>query len=442
MPRWTSWDGVQACEPRAVVLPADEAALVEAVGAAAERGEHVKAVGRGHSFSDCACTDGTMIDLAAMHRVLDADPASGLVRVQAGVTLHDLGIALARRGLALENQGDIDAQALGGALATATHGTGVRFANLSAGVEGMRLVTASGAVHELTAGTDALRAARVSLGALGIVSEVTLRAVPLFTLHRRDAPRPLDETLDRLDDLADGADHFEFWVFPYTRTALTRTCRREAGPPEGARPAAWRRRVQEDVLENRVLGAICALGRTRPRAVPGLNRLIAAATTASEVRDAAHRVFATVRRVRFTETEWAVPRERAREAVEGVLRAIEDRKLPVAFPLEVRFAAPDDAFLSPAHARASCYVAVHQVHGMDFGPVLAAAEEVLAGLGGRPHWGKRHSLTAAELAPRYPAWDLFQDVRARLDPGGVFAGPHTERTLGPAGQRNVLPSPR
>jgi L-gulonolactone oxidase len=137
-----------------------------------------------------------------------------------------------------------------------------------------------------------------------------------------------------------------------------------------------------------------------------------------------------------------VPRERAREAVEGVLRALEERHLPVPFPLEVRFAAPDDAFLSPAHARESCYVAVHQVHGMDFAPVLAAAEEVLAGLGGRPHWGKRHSLTAAELAPRYPAWDRFQDVRARLDPGGVFAGPHAERTLGSAGQRNVLPSPR
>jgi L-gulonolactone oxidase len=440
---------MQRCEPRAVVRPGAEPELAAAVRAAADRGERVKAVGRGHSFSDCACTDGTMVDLGAMDRVLDADPGSGLVRVQAGITLHDLGRELAARGLALENQGDIDAQALGGALATATHGTGVAFANLAARVEAARLVTASGEVLELPASSvggdadpDALRAARVSLGALGIVSELTLRAVPLFTLHRRDAPRPLEETLDRLDELAAAADHFELFAFPYTRTVLTRTSTREPGRPTRAHPAPWRPRLQEDVLENRLLGAVCGLGRVRPQAVPRINRAIAAAMGASEVRDEAHRVFASARRVRFTETEYAVPREHARAAVEGVLRAIEERRLPVTLPIEVRFAAPDDALLSPAYDRPSCYVAVHQVHGMDFAPVLAAAEGVLSGLGGRPHWGKRHSLTAAELAPRYPAWDRFGAVRARLDPAGVFASAHTDRTLGPVAQRNVLPSPR
>jgi L-gulonolactone oxidase len=446
VPPWTSWDGVQRCEPRALARPGGEAELAATVRAAAGRGERVKAVGRGHSFSDCACTDGTMVDLGAMDRVLDADPASGLVRVQAGITLHALGRELAARGLALENQGDIDAQALGGALATATHGTGVAFPNLAARVEAARLVTASGEVLELAGSGDAdpdvLRAARVSLGALGILSEVTLRTVPLFTLHRRDAPRPLDATLDRLDELAEAADHFELFVFPYTRTALTRTSTREPGRPDRARPAPWRRRLQEDVLENRVLGAVCAIGRARPRAVPRINRVIATAMGSSEVRDEAHRVFATARRVRFTETEYALPREHARAAVGGVLRAIEEHRLPVTFPVEVRFAASDDALLSPAHDRPSCYVAVHQVHGMDFAPVLAAAEEVLADLGGRPHWGKRHSLTAAELAPRYPGWDRFGAVRARLDPAGVFASAHTDRTLGPVAQRNVLPSPR
>ena len=444
MPRWTTWDGMQRCDPRAVVLPGSEDELATVVRGAADRGERVKAIGRGHSFSGCACTDGTMVDLRAIDRVLDADPASGLVRVQAGITLRALGRELAARGLALENQGDIDAQALGGALATATHGTGVAFPNLSGRVEGVRLVTASGDVRELGADGDpeALRAARVSLGALGVVSEVTLRAVPLFTLRRRDTPRPLDATLDDLPDLAGAADHVELWVFPHTRRALVRTSAREPGRPARASPSPWRRHLQEDVLENRVLGALCALGRARPRAVPRINRLIAAAMTPSEVRDEAHRVFASVRRVRFTETEYAVPREHARAAVEGVLRVVEERRLPVTLPLEVRFTAADDALLSPAHERPSCYLAVHQVHGMAFAPVLAAAEEVLLALGGRPHWGKRHSLTAEQLAPRHPAWDRFQAVRARLDPGGVFANAHTERTLGPVAQRNVLPSPR
>jgi L-gulonolactone oxidase len=187
---------------------------------------------------------------------------------------------------------------------------------------------------------------------------------------------------------------------------------------------------------------VCALGRARPAAVPRLNRLIAAAMTPSEVRDHAHRVFPTTRSVRFTESEYAVPRARAREAVERVLAAIEERGLPVTFPLEVRFTAADDALLSPAHGRPSCYLAVHQVHGMPFEPVLAACEEVLLELGGRPHWGKRHTLTAETLARVHPGWERFQAVRARLDPGGVFANAHTDRTLGPVGQRNVLPSPR
>jgi L-gulonolactone oxidase len=286
VPAWTSWDGVQRCAPRAIARPGGEAELAAAVRAAADRGERVKAVGRGHSFSDCACTDGTMVDLGAMDRVLDADPASGLVRVQAGITLHALGRELAARGLALENQGDIDAQALGGALATATHGTGVAFPNLAARVEAARLVTASGEVLELAgsggdADPDVLRAARVSLGALGILSEVTLRTVPLFTLHRRDAPRPLDATLDRLDELVAAADHFELFAFPYTRTAMTRTSTREPGRPARAHPAPWRRRLQEDVLENRVLGAVCGLGRAVPRAVPRINRVVAAAMGAS-----------------------------------------------------------------------------------------------------------------------------------------------------------------
>jgi L-gulonolactone oxidase len=342
VPAWRSWDGVQRCEPQALLRPAGEGEVAAAVRDAAERGLTVKAVGSGHSFSDCACTEGTMVDLSRMDRVLDVDRVSGLVRVEAGITLHRLGRELARHGLALENQGDIDAQALGGALATATHGTGERFANLAARVEALRLVTASGAVLDLTADRDPedLRAARVSLGALGIVTEVTLRAVPLFALHRRDAPRPLEEMLDRLDELAADADHFEFWVFPYTRTALTRTCTREpAGATRPSRGEALRRRLQEDVVENRALGAVCALGRARPAAVPRLNRLIAGAMTSSEVRDHAHRVFPTTRAVRFTESEYAVPRARAREAVERVLGAIEERRLPVTFPLEIRFTA-------------------------------------------------------------------------------------------------------
>ena len=375
----------------------------------------MRAVGSGHSFTDIACTDGVLVDLSRMGGLVAADPASGLVTVEGGAKLHALGPQLAERGLALENQGDIDRQAIAGALATATHGTGARFPNLAAPVTAMRLVTAGGEIAEIDGSdAEALRAARVSLGALGIVSEVTLRCVPLYTLHRHDVPRPLGETLDSLDDDVDANDHYEFFVFPYCDTALTRSTRRSGEEPRTT--PRWRRAVTEELVENGVLELICRAGRLAPRAVPRLNRLISAAMSDSEVEDRAYRVYATERRVRFTEMEYAIPREHAREAIERVLALVERRRLPILFPLEVRFAAADDAFLSTAHGRDTCYIAVHQFRGMEFESYFRGVEAIMDEYGGRPHWGKRHYQSAATLRERYPEWDAFAAVRARLDP--------------------------
>jgi L-gulonolactone oxidase len=444
---WSNWTGDQRCAPAAIVRPGSESELAEAVAAAAARGGGVRAVGSGHSFTDAACTPGTMIDLRRMQRVLECNVAAGgddagasrpageisrggLVTVEAGITLRRLGEELAARGLALPNQGDIDAQTLAGATATATHGTGVRFQNLSAAIAALRLVTAAGDVLVLSGG-DELLAARVGVGALGVVSAITLRCVPRFTLHRHDAPRPLAETLDRLDEHVDGNDHFEFWVFPYTRTALTRTCRRSAEAPSP--PPAWRRRLQEDAVENRLLELVCRAGRAAPRTVPRLNRLVTGAMSESRVEDVSHNVFATQRRVRFNEMEYAIPRAYAREAVERALGAIERPRLPIAFPLEVRFAAADDALLSTAHRRETCYIAVHQYRGMEFETCFRAIEAIMDDYGGRPHWGKRHYQTAVALAGRYRGWERFQSVRARLDPRGVFTNDYVRRVLGPVG---------
>ena len=257
---WSNWANDQFCSPSAIVRPTSEAELADLVAQSAQRGKRVRAVGSGHSFTDCACTDGVMIDMTGLQRVLDADPASGLVTIEGGATLRGLGPQLAHRGLGLENQGDVDPQTITGATATATHGTGARFPNLAAGIVSLRLVTAGGEVLSLSEGDDYL-AARVSIGALGVISQVTLRAVPLYTLHRRDEPRPLAETLERLDDDVDGNDHFEFFVFPYGEAALTRTMRRSDEEP--VRTPMWKRRLSEDV-ENAALSLICRAGRRFP----------------------------------------------------------------------------------------------------------------------------------------------------------------------------------
>ena len=218
---WTNWAGDRSCSPRELVAVTDERDVVAAVRRARERGLTLRVAGAGHSFSDLVPTDGILLRLDALDRVLEADASSGLARVQAGITLHALGPALAEHGLGLENQGDIDAQTLAGALATGTHGTGATFRNLSANVVAMRLVDGRGDVVDLDGG-DELRAARVSLGALGVVLDITLRCVPLYGLDRTDDPEPTDATLARLDELAAGHDHFEFFAFPHTNTPRSR----------------------------------------------------------------------------------------------------------------------------------------------------------------------------------------------------------------------------
>ena len=424
--RWGNWAREQFCAPSSIVRPTSEAELVDVVTRAAKRGERVRAVGTGHSFTDCACTDGVMVDMTGLHRVLDADSSSGLVTIEGGAKLHTLGPQLAERGLGLENQGDIDAQSITGATATATHGTGARFTNLSARIVALRLVTASGEVLSLSEGDDYL-AARVSIGALGVISQVTVQTVPLYTLHRSDERRALTETLERLDEFVDSNDHFEFFVFPYGDAALTRSTRRSDEEPTST--PEWKRKVSED-LENVGLSLICRTGRTFPAVAPRLNRVMTSLISEATVSDRAYKVYATERKVRFTEMEYAIPREHAREAIQRVIDLVHRRRLPIMFPLEVRFSAPDDSFLSTAHGRDTCYIAVHQYTGMEFETYFRAVEEIMDDYAGRPHWGKRHYQTAGTLRERYPDWDRFAAVRDRLDPNRVFLNDYTRRVLG------------
>jgi L-gulonolactone oxidase len=428
---WTNWAGEQRCAPARIERPGSESELTGIVRRAVRDGLTVRAVGSGHSFTDCACTDGVMVDMTALQQIVEVDAATGRVRVQAGAKLHALGPVLAEHGLALENQGDIDRQSISGAISTATHGTGARLQNIAARIVGLRLVTADGEVLEVSPDIDeeTYLAARVSLGALGVISEVTIQCVPLYTLHRRDEPWPLAETLDRLDDHVDGHDHFEFFVFPYSDRALTRRTRRSQDLPNP--PPQLKRWWDEELMQNKALGLVCRTGRRFPGLTPRLNRLVSGALSPAEVEDRPYKVYATHRGVRFTEMEYAIPREHGREAVQRVMRLVEDRQLPILFPLEVRFAAGDDAFLSTAYRRDTCYVAVHQFHGMEFETFFRAVEEIMDSYGGRPHWGKRHYQNAATLAERYPEWDRFQAVRSRLDPDGAFANDYTRRALGP-----------
>jgi FAD-linked oxidoreductase len=428
---WRNWAGDERCCPAAVEIPSSIEEVSEAIARAGVSGRRVRVAGAGHSFSDIALTDGSQLRLDRLTRVLDVDRSAGLVRVQAGITIRELSRRLAEHGLAMENLGDIDAQSVAGAISTATHGTGARLRNISAQVVELTLVLADGSTLECSEDRDPelFRAARVGLGALGVIAEVTLRCVPAFTLRGVDAPAPLADTLARFEALTQDNDHFEFFVFPHTDTALTRTNNRTE---QHARPRRRAREYANDVLlTNHAFELICRAGRRFPRRIPELNRLVTRLAGSATRVDRSDRIFASPRLLRFTEMEYALPREHTPEAVRRVLATIEQEGFAVPFPIEVRTVAPDDALLSTAAGRDSGFVAVHMYRGMEWKSYFRAVEAIMDELGGRPHWGKRHFQTAATLRSRYPDWERFQAVRARLDPEGRFANAWTDRVLGP-----------
>jgi L-gulono-1,4-lactone dehydrogenase len=428
-PTWTNWGRNQSCAPLAICRPGSEGELIQLVQEAGASDHRVKVVGAGHSFTPIACTDGIMVDLSGYGRVLDHDPEGLTVTVEAGIPLHRLCDELDARGLALTNMGDIDRQTISGATQTATHGTGLRFGNLSSQIVGLRLITPSGEVLDCSASqnADVFQAARVGLGALGVVSTVTLQCVPAFRLHAVEEPMRVDHVLAHLDELVGENDHFEFYWVPHTGWALTKRNRRTDEP---ARPRPRVRRWVDDVvLPNVAFGAACRVGRRWPRAIPRLARLIPAAGHV-EYTDRSDRVFTSPRFVRFWEMEYAIPREVVAEALDRVRTLVDELGVHLSFPVEVRVSAPDDIWLSTAHGRETGYIAVHVYRGTAYDAYFSGVERIMDDYGGRPHWGKMHHQTHETLSARYPHWDDFQAVRARLDPGGRFANPYLGRVLG------------
>jgi len=414
-----------------VIHPASVDELADAVRTAASDGLRVKAVGSGHSFTPAAATTGARIELDRLAAPVKIDTATRLVTIQAGMSLHALNRLLDEHGLALPNLGDIEAQTIAGALATGTHGTGARFGCLSAFIAGLTLVTASGEVIRCSPEErpDLFNAARVNIGALGVVSQVTLRCVDAFTLRADERPATLASVWSSLDDLVGSNDHFEFYWFPYTERAhIKRNNRVDASD---APLPGWRRWFDDEFLSNTVFDGVSRLGRAVPAAVPTISRVSARALSARTYTASSFEVFCTPRRVRFVEIEYGFPRAVVREAFDAVRSIVERLPYKVLFPIEVRFTAADDIWLSHGFGRDSAYIAVHQYIGAPYEEYLRQFEAAATDLDGRPHWGKMNFRDAESLSRAYPHFSDFLKVRHELDPDRRFANAYTDRVLGP-----------
>jgi L-gulono-1,4-lactone dehydrogenase len=431
---WQNWACTASADPARRYWPRTADAIADAVREAALAGLPVRALGSGHSFTAAAATSGAALELSNWTGVICADTDSGLVTVRSGTTLRSLNSALDALGLALPNLGDIDAQTIAGAISTGTHGTGARIGGLATRVASLDLVLADGTLVSCSAEQrpDLFSAARVSLGALGVIATVTLRCVPAFTLAADERPMPLEEVTARFEEFAAGNDHFEFFWFPYGKKALVKRNNRIAAKDEHVPPRmpGWRRVWEYEVLENGAFGAMCRTGRAIPRLIKPLNRLAAAAMSKRSYSGPSHSVFVTPRRVRFVESEYAVPRDAVLDVLAELRRCVPRLADPVMFPVEVRVAAADDIWLSTAYGRNTAYVAIHQYAGLPYREYFRLFESITAAADGRPHWGKMHTLDAERLSARYPRFADFRRLRDELDPDRRFANPYLDEVLG------------
>ncbi|MEZ3182778.1 FAD-binding protein [Streptomyces pimonensis] len=427
---WRNWGGNVSVRPARETTPASVDELAAAVRRAAEDGMPVKAVGTGHSFTSIAATDGLLIRPHLLTGIRHIDRAAGTVAVEAGTPLRRLNLALAREGLSLTNMGDVMEQTVAGATGTGTHGTGRDSASVAAQIRGLELVTADGSVLTCSEreNPDVFAAARIGLGALGVVTAITLAVEPLFLLTAREEPMSFDRVCADFDQLHAENEHFEFYWFPHTGNTTTKRNNRSAGPERPVpRLKGW---FEDEFLSNGVFEAVNRVGRAVPVSIPAIARISSRALSARTYTDIPYKVFTSPRRVRFVEMEYAVPREALVETLRE-LRAMVDRSpLRISFPVEVRTAPADDITLSTAFGRDSAYIAVHMFKGTPYQGYFTAAERIFTAHGGRPHWGKIHTRDAEYLSRVYPRFEEFTALRDRLDPERRFRNDYLRRVLG------------
>ncbi|GAA2455329.1 D-arabinono-1,4-lactone oxidase [Agromyces soli] len=429
---WRNWGRTEQARPVRVERPASAEAVQRAVTAAAAAGLAIKPVGAGHSFTGIAVAPGVQLDLDAIEGVIDVDVERGRVTLGAGTRLHRLPALLAPYGLALPNMGDIDRQSIAGATSTGTHGTGLGFGGLATQIVGAKLVTGTGELLTVDEASrpELLPAVRLGLGALGVLVELTLQLVPRYVLHADEHPEPLAEVLDGWDERVRDADHFEFYWFPHTEIAMTKTNTRLPGDAPRKPLGRMARYLDDELLANGVYRGVCALGTAVPPVVPFFARQVERLQGSRDFADFSPKVFVTNRTVRFREMEYAVPLAAVPEALREVQRLIERRGWRISFPVEVRAAAADENWLSTAHGRETGYLAVHRYFREDPTEYFRAVEEIMLAHEGRPHWGKMHTLDAAALRERYPRFDDFLAVREQLDPERRFRNDYLDRVLG------------
>ena len=380
MAEWTNWSGKLSAEPRRVVQVGTVDAIRSELLAARDGGWSVRTAGTAHSHYPLLPTDGVILDTRPLSGLVSVDKDAMTATFRAGTKIHACGRPLLEHGLGLLNQGDIDQQSVGGAIAPGTHGTGIHLGSFSSAVTELSVLLVDGSV--VTCGpdceTDLFEAARLSLGAVGVILEVTLQVREAYRLEEQRWLEPFESVMERIEELTTATRHFEYFWYPGQDRAICKSIDITEEPSqyplgdEGQR-LAW----GFEVLPNQRLDP-------------------------------------------HTEMEYSIPTEHGPSCVADIKHLLSSSYPDVVWPIEYRTVAADDVWLSPARGRATVTVSIHEDVQRDETAYYRAAESVFRSYEGRPHWGKVHYLSTEDLAGDYDRWQDWWHVRDGVDPTGVL----------------------
>lgn len=429
--KWSNWAGNVNCYAEGVFYPRTEQEVQEIIAKAKTEQKTIRVVGSGHSFSQLIATNDFIVSLTYLSGIINIDKEKQQATIWAGTSIKEANEKLFEAGLAIINLGDIDVQSVGGATATGTHGTGTTFGNVSTEIVNFTILTADGQILDCspTQNQALFEAGRVSLGALGIITKITLQLATAYKLEYTCQAGSFEETLDKLEDYNKENRNFEYYYFPYSETLQLKLSNESDRPVKHNKALAY---FNDVIMENTVLSIACKIGLTFPSIHKKLSRAMSKSFPKGTKVNYSHQIYATVRNVKFKEMEYNIPIEHFKEVMLKMKALIEKNNYWVFFPAECRFVKGDDIWLSPAYGRDSAYIAVHVFKDQPHDPYFSDLEELFTQYGGRPHWGKMHTRKADYFADNYEKWNDFEALRQQMDPDGIFLNEHLKDIFGVA----------
>ncbi|URN92688.1 MAG: FAD-binding protein [Candidatus Pristimantibacillus lignocellulolyticus] len=426
--KWRNWSGTVIAAPEELAYPRTIEEVASIVVKCSKEGKYIRVVGSGHSFSAVAASDQVLMSLDEMQGIVNVNRSENTATVWAGTKLKLLGELLHAKGLAQVNLGDIDVQSIAGAISTGTHGTGKRLGSISTQVIGLTVVNGLGEIIECTEEShpQLFKALQISLGSLGIIVQVKLKLKATYLLGYESMRMQLDKCLPQMSQLAEENRHFEMYWFPYANTCQVKIMNEvNFSTPE----TPIRDYFNEHIMENSLFGAMSMICKAMPSLTKTISRLSASNIPVTTKAAYSHKIYATKRKVRFNEMEYNVPAETMEDVIRDMRKAMDKHNFRVHFPVECRYVARDNIWLSPSYERDSAYIAIHMYRGMPYEQYFNTMEEIFLHYDGRPHWGKMHSLKGAQLQKLYKRWDDFIAIQSEMDPKRVLLSPYMQQLL-------------